>query len=101
MVSPAQLASVQPVRFSEVPTSTGADPRTEGRGFGDILEKAVGSVDSSLKGADATTLDFLQGKTGIHELSMSLEKADLHLRLFTRVRNRIIEAYQEVSRMNI
>ncbi len=101
MIPPAQLANVQPVRFSEVPASSEPKTQTDGRGFGDILEKAVGAVDSSLKGADASTLDFLQGKTGIHELSMSLEKADLHLRLFTRVRNRIIEAYQEVSRMNI
>ena len=32
-------------------------------------------------------------------MAIALEKADLSLRLLTHVRNRIIDAYKEVSRM--
>jgi flagellar hook-basal body complex protein FliE len=63
------------------------------------LVDAIEKVDGDLKAADAGAVDFAQGKGGIHELALALEQADLSLRLLTRVRNRIIEAYKEISRM--
>jgi flagellar hook-basal body complex protein FliE len=67
--------------------------------FAEFFKKAIASVDDDLKAGDASTKDFLQGRTGIHEMAISLEKADLSLRMLTQVRNRIIDAYKEVSRM--
>jgi flagellar hook-basal body complex protein FliE len=69
--------------------------------FSDLLGRALRAVDGELKQGDAAAADFVLGKTGIHEMALALEKADLSLRLLTHVRNRIIEAYREISRMNI
>ncbi len=54
---------------------------------------------AGLKAADASAAEFVQGRAGIHEMAIALEKADLSLRLLTQVRNRMIEAYREISRM--
>ncbi|NMB73975.1 MAG: flagellar hook-basal body complex protein FliE [Myxococcales bacterium] len=72
-----------------------------GEAFSDLLGRALRAVDGELKQGDAAAADFVLGKTGIHEMALALEKADLSLRLLTHVRNRIIEAYREISRMNV
>lgn len=78
------------------------EPRpASGEGFSDLLGRALQAVDGELKQGDAAAADFLLGKTGIHEMALALEKADLSLRLLTHVRNRVLEAYREISRMNI
>lgn len=75
--------------------------RAPGEAFSDLLGRALKAVDGELKQGDAAAADFVLGKTGIHEMALALEKADLSLRLLTHVRNRIIEAYREISHMNI
>ncbi|NLI32682.1 MAG: flagellar hook-basal body complex protein FliE [Deltaproteobacteria bacterium] len=41
----------------------------------------------------------IQGANSIHETMIQVEEADISLRLLTRVRNKALEAYQEVMRM--
>jgi flagellar hook-basal body complex protein FliE len=82
----------------EHPTPVGSQSSGD---FGDHLASALKSVDAELRGADQSARAFLQGNVGIHELAIDLEKADLSLRMLTRVRNRVLEAYKEISRMNI
>lgn len=84
----------------EVPGARPARDATKGSGdFTKSLGEAIDKVDANLKNADTSAEQFVKGKTGIHEMAMSLEKADLSLRLLMRVRNRVIEAYREISRM--
>ncbi len=104
MVAPVQfpkVGNIQSPQSREVPGQLG---RAENEGpsrFERVLSGALEEVDTAIKSVDGTTEDFLLGKTGIHEMALSLEQADLSLRLLTRIRNRIIEAYREISRMNV
>ncbi len=84
---------------SEVPGLQRLRETGDSKGFSRSLADAIEKVDSNLKAADSSTEQFVKGKAGIHEMAMSLEKADLSLRLLMRVRNRVIEAYREISRM--
>ncbi len=58
-------------------------------------------MDGELKEADRAVEKFLAGKLDIQQMALAMERADLTLRLVTRMRNRIIDAYQQISRMNI
>ena len=40
-----------------------------------------------------------RGSMGIHEGMLAISKADLSLRLLIQVRNKVMEAYREISRM--
>lgn len=71
-------------------------------GFADLLKQAVRSVSDLQQEADAAARDFVVGDTeNIHDTMLSLEKADLSLRLLNQTRNKIVEAYQEMMRMQM
>jgi flagellar hook-basal body complex protein FliE len=66
------------------------------------LKNAIGSVDSLQKDSDLKMQMLATGQnTNIHETMIAAEKADVALRLMVQVRNKIIEAYQEIMRMQV
>jgi len=66
-----------------------------------ILEK-VKEVDAKEKEAEKAILDLLSGKeVDPVELSMKVSQADVSMKLLLRLRNKALEAYQEIMRMQI
>ena len=51
--------------------------------------------------ADAQAEKVALGGGNLHEMSLALEKADVSMRLAMKVRNKLIEAYQEIMRMSV
>ncbi len=72
-----------------------------GESFASQLGKAVGSLDQLHVDADKEVSEVAMGGGNLHEMAISLEKADIGLRLATKVRNKLIEAYQEIMRMSV
>ena len=72
----------------------------EGSTFGDMIKNAIHSVNDAQKNADNMVTDFVSGKTdNVHEVMISMEKAQLSFQLMTEIRNKIVDTYQELSRM--
>ncbi len=72
------------------------------QGFEDLLKKEIQAVDKTQKQANQKLLDLATGKNpDLAEVSLSLSKADLSFRLLLQVRNKLLEAYQEVMRMQL
>ena len=69
------------------------------QGFGDVIRGAVDKVNKLEAEADRSIGDLLQGKADIHETMIALQKSDMSMRTFLAVRNKVIEAYREVMRM--
>jgi flagellar hook-basal body complex protein FliE len=70
--------------------------------FADTLKDAVGQVNTLHKESDKKMQELATGKTtNIPEVMMAAEKADIALRMMVQVRNKIIEAYQEVMKMQV
>ena len=68
--------------------------------FGNLLKEKIDSVDEAQKVADTAVSDFATGKSrNLHEAILAMEMADTSLRMAVTVRNKVIEAYQEVMRM--
>jgi len=99
-VTPLQLAlsaSIGPQLGSAGPAPVAP---AGGGGFGAALEQAIGQVDAAQKQADAAVSGFAAGKVkDVHEVVLALQQADLSLRLALEVRNKVVEAWQDVSRM--
>ena len=71
-----------------------------GKSFADTLKDAVQNVNAAQKEADVKMQDLATGKTqNIHDVMLSAEKADISLKLMVQVRNKIVEAYQEIMKM--
>ena len=74
----------------------------EGTSFADTLSESLDKVNDLQKEADKAIEDFATGKTrNIHETMIAVNKADLAFRLTMQVRNKIVEAYQEVMRTQV
>lgn len=72
------------------------------KSFADTLTEAVGNVNQMQKEADVKAQQLATGKTtDIPDVMMSVEKADIALRLMTQVRNKMIEAYQDMMKMQV
>jgi flagellar hook-basal body complex protein FliE len=69
--------------------------------FADALGAALQAVDGAQVGADQEAAKLATGAGNLHETALALEKADLSMRVATKVRNRLVDAYQEIMRMGI
>lgn len=79
-----------------------ARPQAGGKGFEDLLTDLVKETDQAQKSSDATMQNFLSGKTqDAHEVILALNKADLSFRMMLEVRNKLLDSYQEVMRMQV
>lgn len=73
-----------------------------GKSFADTLTDAIGSVNALQKTADVKAQELATGRTdNIAEVMIASEKADIALRLMMQVRNKIIDAYQEIMKMQV
>ncbi|MFK8138994.1 MAG: flagellar hook-basal body complex protein FliE [Bdellovibrionales bacterium] len=70
--------------------------------FADSLGSAIDKVNTLQKVADQKSEDLATGKTqSLHDTMVAVEKADIALRLMVQVRNKMIDAYQEVMKMQV
>ena len=70
-------------------------------GFADALGQAIQHVDALQVDADRQAAEVATGGGNLHETALALEKADVALRVASKVRNKLVEAYQEVMRMPV
>jgi flagellar hook-basal body complex protein FliE len=69
-------------------------------GFARELKSSIESVDQTQHQAEESMQNgALNGAENIHETMIQLEEADLSLRLLVKIRNKALESYQEVMRM--
>ena len=68
--------------------------------FMETLKTAIDQVQQLQGQADNKVEALLQGNgTDVHSAMIAVEKADLSFQLMMQVRNKIVQAYQEISRM--
>ena len=73
-----------------------------GPSFADTLKEAVNNVNNMQLDADNKAQELATGKTDdIAGTMIAVEKADIALRAMVQVRNKIIEAYQEIMKMQV
>ncbi len=83
----------------EVP---GAAPAEGTKSFGAVLKDSLSQVNHLQHQADQAIQELATGgKATLHDTMLALQKADLSFKLMMQVRNKIVEAYQEVLRMTV
>lgn len=85
-----------------VSASGGAPPpAAQPVGFGDSLARLVNAVDSSTSAANTAVDAMLEGKGDVHEAMIALQRAQLTFELTVQMRNKVVQAYQEIMRMPV
>lgn len=74
--------------------------KTEGVGFSEILKQALNDVNQTQKTADLIAEKFAVGEIeNLHEVTIAAEQAKLALDLTVAIRNKVVDAYKEIMRM--
>lgn len=70
--------------------------------FSDYLQQSLNMVNESQKVAEKMSADVAAGKSEhIHETMLALTQAELTFNMAVQVRNKALESYQEVMRMQV
>lgn len=73
---------------------------SDGPGFREVLHNAIDDIQQLENQAQAKVSGVLEGNgTDVHSALIAVEKADLSFQLMMQVRNKIVSAYEEISRM--
>lgn len=73
-----------------------------GESFGDLLTSQVEKLNTTQLAADGLVSDFAAGKTDdLHNVMIGVEEARLSMELAVQVRNKIVEAYKELTSMQL
>lgn len=72
------------------------------KNFGAMLKETVNEVNKYQLDADKAVEDFATGgNKNIHETMIAVSQADLAFRMTMQVRNKMVDAYQEIMRMSV
>lgn len=98
VVNEAEVARAMRDNGMQAPSSAGE----EGKTFSSLLRDSVAKVNLYQHEADRAIKELVAGRTkNIHETMLAVERADTSLKLMMQVRNKVLDAYREIMRMQV
>lgn len=82
-------------------TGTTSTPKVGGAGFGDALANMINSAEQSQNASNSAVSQMLDGSGDVHDAMIALQRAELTLQLTVQVRNKLVQAYQDIMRMPV
>ena len=95
---PIELPAVAPApSLTDVAAESHSGPS-----FKDVLSNAIGGIEQTRSDATQGVERFLSGEgDDLHSVVLASQRAELEFDLFLQVRNKVVNAYQEVMRMQM
>jgi len=94
-------AGAPPLPLAPTSTPSTGTTGTSSAPFGDSLNALLNAVDESAGLANSAVGNMLDGTGDVHQAMIALQKAENSLQLTVQVRNKLVQAYQDVMRMTI
>lgn len=93
----AGTASLDRLSHSQGPAAV----QTTSPSFGEVLDQVANGTVQSLRTAEATSISALQGQASTLEVVEAIKNAEQALQTAISMRDKVVHAYQEISRMAI
>ena len=95
-IAPIGAAVIRPI------APVGGPGRSSGPGFADTLKQAVADLNRAQQVAETSAREFAMGRTtDVAATMIAVEKANVTFQLMLQIRNRLLEAYQEIQRIQV
>lgn len=102
MLAPHARIELEPTPVAREPSGISGATPGGGALFEDLLKNVVGGANDSIQQAEAAGKAFAAGtRDDIHGTMLALSKADIELRLVGNIRNKVVDAFYELWRMQI
>ena len=96
------IASINAIANLPVVQTVVAPQQSAGGAFQSMFASAIGTVEGLRVDADVKVGQFLKGEgEELHTVVLATQQAELSMELFQQVRNKVVQAYQEVMRMQM
>ncbi|MFC4527562.1 flagellar hook-basal body complex protein FliE [Dyella halodurans] len=98
------LVPIDPISLGGVDAAREMSPlsATQGPNFMDTIGTGLNSINADLSQADALARQLAAGdKVPVHDVMIAFEQAHLKLQMAVEVRNRIVDAYQSLTNMQL
>ncbi len=90
------------LQLPEIPKPRRPDEHEGGESFGQVLRDAITTTNDLQKQSNLEIQKLMAGETqDLHETMIAVQKADLSFQMMMQVRNKLLQAYQEIMRMQI
>lgn len=100
--SVAAVASAQAAAPISNATASAADNASTASSFAKLLQRELAQLNNSVSTAENTMHNLAAGKSvQLHKVMISLEQARLSVQTFVQVRNKLVESYQDLMRMQL
>ena len=84
------------------PAKQAAQAQSPAVSFASYLGDMVSKVNSDQQQSDKAIQELATGEgRGLHEVMIAMEKSSISFQFLTQVRNKVVDAYQEVMRMPV
>ena len=81
--------------------SAGKAADSGGPSFGDVLKEAIGGVVDAGRKSDAQTVAMASGKANVMDVVTAVAETDVAVSTLVSVRDRVIQAYEDIMKMTI
>ncbi len=101
MVNMNQIAAAAYGATSKLPTAAGEGEALGGSSFADLVSSALDDAIGSQKAAEQISRDAVIGKADINDVILAVQNADVVLNTVVAIRDKVVNAYQDILRMAI
>lgn len=81
--------------------SSANESTSSGPSFAEALQDAIQTADRDIQQADAVAEAYVAGEGDLHNAMIAMEQADVSFQTLLQVRNKLLDAYNEIMRMQV
>lgn len=98
----AQTEAIFNSKFNSSNNDKKVEEKSESIGFGDVLKQYMDDTNDKMSKASSTTTSFIKGEdVNIDEVMIKGEEASLSLQFLTQTRDKLLEGYNQLSRLQL
>ncbi len=87
--------------LSNAAAGEASQPAAAATGFTNSLDRLISATESRNAEANQAVGRMLEGSGDVHDAMIALQRAELSLQMTVQVRNKLVQAYQDIMRMPV
>lgn len=96
LITGIPVVGIEPQRVERIDSNQPAAP---GTGFSDLLHSALQKIEETTSTANQAVSGMLNNSVDVHEAMIALHEAEETFEITVAIRNKFVQAYQEIMRM--